>query len=291
MNKLLILLLLLCSLNSFGQLHSKRVTNQRLLQPNTSFIQYPVIAGTKGVWNFAGKGTPDTAVSIPENAQNLTMIYLDTATGISWQYNPSSGGYWDTLSRGSGDIINYYAQGNGAFRDTVPVLTYGDNLQVKIYSPGRIITGLSTATKNGSGFSNKWYSDGDTLHIFYSFGPIDSVFYILSGYIVDTSVLIPPTPTGMVQDAHDILWSWNTIKHATGYYAEYAYGSSHDYTFLVETTDTTYLHSGIPPDTQVKFRVRGNLTLSVQYNSYSIRNNDNASLRCGCTCGRLQNIV
>jgi hypothetical protein len=256
MNKLLILLLLLCSLNSFGQLHGKRVTNQRLLQPNTSFIQYPVLAGSKGVYSFAGCGTPDTAVSIPENAQGLTTTYLDTCTGTTWQYNPSAGGYWDTLSGGGGNVINYYAQGNGSFTDTVKAPTYGDKLEIKIYTPGRIISGLSTATKNGSGFSNKWYSDADTLHIFYSFGPIDTVYYILSGYIVDTAVLIPPTPTGLVQDAHDILWSWNTVPHASAYYMEYTFDNSHDYIFLGETTDTMYLHSGIPPDTYVKFRVR-----------------------------------
>lgn len=230
----------------------------------------------KGAIPFNGEGHefkrvyPDSALALPRFSQkfdtstvkymgrmNDALIYADTLGSIIYWYNPHTGIVDTVNGRGNITNTNYYNRGIGAFSDTIKYPADGTKLDITFYEPGRTVTSVTTGTLNGSGFLPNWGKQGDSLHIPYSIAPIDTVIFIISGTVVDTTVLDVPNAFAAPLGTHDIMIGWNNVPHNSGYILEYRYANTGYFSLAaLEANDTMYQHSGIPPDTTVYYRVR-----------------------------------
>jgi hypothetical protein len=192
--------------------------------------------------------------------QGDALMFADTLAGRIYWYNPAMD---SVLSVGSGDgntVTNFYSNGSTAkqFSDTIKYFSDGSLTDIKFFMGKKAVTNIRTMTENGSGFLPTSGQTGDSVHVYYPIAPYDTVWYILSGSYADTNVLAQPT--GLIAtplNATKMLLTFNNVQHNNGYELYYGFtGGTYQYAATLDKDDTTYEHSGLPPDTKVFWEVR-----------------------------------
>jgi hypothetical protein len=168
-----------------------------------------------------------------------------------------NGAAYEDLKGGSN---NYYSNGSSArqFIDTIKYFSNGSLTDIMFYMGRKTVTNIRTMTDNGSGFLPTSGMNGDSVHVKYPISPYDTVWYIFQGSYADTNVLTPPnTLIATPLSATKMLLTFGNVPHNNGYEIYYGFtGGEYQYAATLDKDDTSYEHSGLPPDTRVFWEVR-----------------------------------
>jgi hypothetical protein len=168
-----------------------------------------------------------------------------------------NGAAYEDLKGGSN---NYYSNGSSArqFIDTIKYFSNGSLTDIMFYMGRKTVANIRTMTDNGSGFLPTSGMNGDSVHVKYPISPYDTVWYIFQGSYADTNVLTPPnTLIATPLSATKMLLTFGNVPHNNGYEVYYGFtGGEYQYAATLDKDDTSYEHSGLPPDTRVFWEVR-----------------------------------
>lgn len=262
---------------------------------SAQIIQRPNKTGLGQGWKYAVAdsgiviGTFDGKPPIPPLAiqkEKKAIKVYDSANHVEWLWKPEKNDWDSTSSTGGGTVINNFTDGGAnTFTDTIKYFADGSLLNIPFYTPGKQVTGIRVGKNymgiaNGGGFLPESGTIGDSTHVVYSISPQDTIIFIFSGIVFDTNVI--EEPTGFIATplgTSSIALTWNNSAHNNGYQVDYRFT---DGTYNALSTllpdDTMLIHSGLPPDTRVIYRVRALGDTTYYGSNFSFTNAKTAAL-------------